>query len=112
MVSSDIESERQSAMINSTQDVYTTLEYYKQEDGRKTPRPIYVGKQTSYDSYSSIAAPYLIKDMSQNTEDITLDEHGFCIINHSSKVGDFSDQARLIHEYYPETSQLLKDVYV
>jgi hypothetical protein len=44
------------------------------------------------------------------TRELSLDEHGFVITPHDTKVADLSDEAEVTSAYYAEMEQLVKDV--
>jgi hypothetical protein len=54
----------------------------------------------------------IVKDISGEESKYTLDSHGFQIYRHASKEKEFVDDEKIKAEYYPETEQLLKEVYV
>lgn len=49
-----------------------------------------------------------IQDMRPIRSEITLDKAGFELVDHVSKVKDFSDENRIKEDYYPEMVALLK----
>ena len=54
----------------------------------------------------------VVKDITGEESQYTLDSHGFQIYRHQSKEKDFVDDEKIKAEYYPEIDQLLKDAYV
>src|SRR5262245_40591293 len=51
-----------------------------------------------------------ISDMRPILSDISLDEHGFDLVQHKSAVRDFYNEQEVKAVYYPEAEQLLKDL--
>lgn len=51
----------------------------------------------------------MVKDISGEENNYTLDSHGFQIYRHESQEKKFEDDEKIKAEYYPETEQLLKD---
>lgn len=58
-----------------------------------------------------MAAEVEVTDISGSEAKYTLDSHGFQIVGHKSKEVEFLDEDQIKSSYYPETEQLLKDVY-
>lgn len=52
-----------------------------------------------------------VTDISGSEAKYTLDSHGFQIVKHKSNEVEFLDEDQIKNNYYPETEQLLKDVY-
>lgn len=57
----------------------------------------------------NIAYKMPIRDARPIAADITLDRHGFALVEHVSAVRDFYDDAEVKRIYYPEVERLLKD---
>lgn len=51
----------------------------------------------------------MVRDISGDESNYTLDSHGFQIYGHTSQEKAFEDDEKIKAEYYPETEQLLKD---
>lgn len=51
----------------------------------------------------------VVRDISGDESNYTLDSHGFQIYGHTSQEKAFEDDEKIKAEYYPETEQLLKD---
>jgi hypothetical protein len=110
------------------QDVATELYYYKDSDDGTPPAPAYVGwvsvelKGVSFwDQTISKPVTYLrphvaqsvtVHDIAGDEDKYSLDSHGFQFVKHESKEKDFLEEEKIKAEYYPETEQLLKDVWV
>jgi hypothetical protein len=58
----------------------------------------------------NVAFTVPIRDARPIVAEITLDEHGFSLVEHWSAVRDFYDEEEVKRAYYPEAEQLLKDV--
>ena len=59
----------------------------------------------------TVAAEVEVTDISGSEAKYTLDSHGFQIVKHKSKEVEFLDENQIKNNYYPETEQLLKNVY-
>jgi hypothetical protein len=92
-------------------DVSTTLNYYKDPGDGSSPPPHYVGKPETYDRPMEPLA-VTIHDIRGSEAGYTLDRNGFQLYNFESKEKDFLDDDTIKAVYYPETEQLLKEVYV
>ena len=92
------------------QDVHTTLNYYKDPGDGSEPAPIYVGKPETYERPSE-TVDVTVRDIRGQEPNFTLDKTGFQIHKHKSAEKDFNDDDHIKAVYYPETEQLLKDVY-
>lgn len=92
-------------------DVETSLNFFKDNEDGSPPHPTYVGKPETYrrprDSHK-----VTIHDVSGEEDKYTLDEQGFQFLKHTSVEKDFVDEEKVKDEYYKEVDQLLKDVYV
>ena len=51
-----------------------------------------------------------VKDARLYDEPLTLDEHGFCLLNHKTQFSDFNSDSSIIENYYPEITSLIKSV--
>lgn len=49
-----------------------------------------------------------VKDARQHDKAFTLDEHGFCFLNHTTQTSDFDSDNNIIENYYPEIVALVK----
>jgi hypothetical protein len=92
-------------------DVHTTLNYYKPNEDGSPPHPTYIDRPETYERpFEQHAA--IIHDVTGLEAEYTLDGNGFQFHRHTSVEKDFVDDAQIKAQYYPETEQLLKDVYV
>lgn len=100
------------AYDNSNHEVRTTLDYYKASADGKPPIPIYVGKESSYNAYSSFPYPITIYAVNGKEHEYTLDNNGFQFVQHQSNLEetDFRSQESIIGNYYPEVVRLLKNL--
>lgn len=78
----------------------TTLFYYN-EDGDASPYA-HTGKPCSA----------IISNVTGDKGKYSLDEHGFQLVNQTTKVKDFLTPATVETDYYPELEKLLKEVYL
>jgi glycine cleavage system protein P-like pyridoxal-binding family len=64
--------------------------------------------------FPKIITEAMVTDMTGSESDFTLDDNGFQLLNHQSCMteADFLDDEKVKHQYYPETEQLLKRVYL
>lgn len=91
-------------------DVATILNYFKDNEDGSPPHPTYVDRPETFtrpfESHS-----VTIKDIAGEESKYTLDKNGFQVHGHVSTERDFLDNDQIKASYYPETEQLLKDVY-
>lgn len=94
---------------SESQDVKTTLNYYKPNADGSPPHPTYVGRPETYDRPIE---PHTatIRDVRGQESAYTLDGNGFQFHKHSTTERDFKDDEQIKRAYYPEVEQLLKDV--
>lgn len=91
--------------------VQTILNYLKENEDGSPPSPNFTDRPETYDKPTT-PLPATIHDLSGHEQDYTLDSNGFQFHYHESKEKDFLDDDKIKRDYYPETEQLLKDVYV
>lgn len=90
--------------------VETSLNYHKPNEDGSPPHPTYVDRPETYDRpFETHKA--LIRDITGDESEYTLDNNGFQIHSHGSVEKEFSDDDQIRSLYYPEVEQLLKDVY-
>lgn len=78
-------------------------------------KPVYFASQGGADAELSIAAkivprPVTISDAREKTPAPTLDQEGFCLVDHVSSVTDFYDDAQIRDIYAHEAAELVKQV--
>jgi hypothetical protein len=75
---------------------------------------IYYNEASASDPYAHQGKSFkgTVTDISGNESKYTLDDHGFQLVNHETKVTDFLDEQNVKKNYYPEIEELLKDTYV
>ena len=91
--------------------INTPLNYYKDPGDGSEPAPTCVGKPETYERPAE-PLDVTVHDIRGEEKKYTLDSTGFQIHGHKSAEKDFVDDAQIKAVYYPETEQLLKDVYV
>ncbi|KAK3940177.1 hypothetical protein QBC46DRAFT_261583 [Diplogelasinospora grovesii] len=90
--------------------VATSLNYWKDPGDGSPPTPIIVGRGTISNRRPTIAQPVVVTDVTGEEDKYTLDSHGFQYLRSTSNEKDFTDESKILAEYYPECEQLLKDV--
>lgn len=95
----------------SPNEVETPLNYHKDNEDGSPPHPTYVGQPQTYERPVATHVTK-ITDISGREAEFTLDKQGFQVHRHVSQEKDFNDDEHIKAVYYPETEQLLKDVYV
>jgi hypothetical protein len=53
-----------------------------------------------------------VRDITGEEDKYTLDSHGFQLLHHESKTKQFDDLEILKSDYFPETIELVKNLYV
>ncbi|KAJ3561461.1 hypothetical protein NPX13_g8939 [Xylaria arbuscula] len=94
-------------------DVSTFINYYRDPGDGSPPMPVRISDKTVKNERPHIAKPAIIRDVTGEEANYTLDEHGFhfCRRESSLRGGDFHDSELVQAKYYPEAEQLLKDMY-
>lgn len=92
-------------------DVRTILNYYKPNEDGSPPHPTYIDRP---ETYNQPFEPHdiTVRDIAGEEDKYTLDRNGFQVHRHVATEKDFLDEAQIKSNYYAETEQLLKDVYV
>jgi hypothetical protein len=91
--------------------VHTVLNYYKDPADGSSPPATYVDRPETYNRPSE-AHPVTVHDVSGHEAEFTLDGNGFQFHRHTATEQNFVDDEQIRSSYYPETEQLLKDMYV
>lgn len=84
-------------------DAHTTVSH--RDDALLTPTP---SKPETF-QLPLVAQDVVVRDISGDESNYTLDSHGFQIYRHESAEKDFDDDEKIKTDYYRETEQLLKD---
>ncbi|KAG8421833.1 hypothetical protein J3458_003675 [Metarhizium acridum] len=92
-------------------DVTTTLRYHKDNEDGSPPHPTYAGRPETFERPFE-PHQVTIKDIAGQEANYTLDGNGFQVLGHVATEKAFVDDDQIKSSYYPETEQLLKDVYV
>ena len=88
--------------------VEASLNYHKPNEDGSPPHPTYVDRPETYDRPFE-THKVLIRDISGDEGNYTLDTNGFQVHSHTSVEKDFVDDDQIKSSYYPEVEQLLKD---
>ncbi|KAI8960793.1 hypothetical protein F5Y11DRAFT_358163 [Daldinia sp. FL1419] len=94
-------------------DVLTNINYYKDPGDGSLPMPIVIADNTVKNERPHISQQTIIHDVTGEEDKYTLDSHGFQFLHHESttkSLQDFQDEEHVKNEYYPESTQLLKQV--
>ncbi|KAI1373896.1 hypothetical protein F4677DRAFT_427571 [Hypoxylon crocopeplum] len=94
-------------------DVPTNINYYKDPGDGSLPMPIVIANNTVKNERPHIPQPVVVRDVTGEEENYTLDGQGFQFLRHASKLSgldDFQNEDLVKAEYYPESIQLLKDI--
>ncbi|KAI1369685.1 hypothetical protein F5Y08DRAFT_100541 [Xylaria arbuscula] len=93
-------------------DVSTFINYYRDPGDGSPPMPVRISDKTVKNERPHIARPAIIRDVTGEEANYTLDEHGFhfCCRESSLRGADFHDSELVQAKYYPEAEQLLKDI--
>jgi len=88
-------------------DVFTTLNYFKDNEDGSPPAPSYVGKPETYERPTETLKA-TIHDIRGSEDQYGLDLNGFQVVTHESAEKDFVDEEQIKRVYYKETENLLK----
>ena len=72
----------------------------------------YYNPEADSNPYAHKGKPYkaTVNDITGDESKYNLDDHGFALVNHETKVQDFLDPANVEENYYPELVELMKAV--
>lgn len=95
--------------LTTPRDVHTTINYYKDPGDGTAHAPSLAGKRATFNQ-PSIDFGVIVKDITGNEEQYSLNSHGFQLFHHTSKEKAFQDEDLIKSNYYSEVEDLVYEV--
>ncbi|KAI1170658.1 hypothetical protein F4777DRAFT_104739 [Nemania sp. FL0916] len=92
--------------------VSTFINYYRDPGDGSAPMPIRISDKTVKNERPHVAIPMTVADVTGDEDQYTLDANGFQFCRRATDLreADFHDAELVAAKYYPQASQLLKDI--